>query len=45
MKPEFWAEKKWTGKREEIIYKKRLPHQIWWTTTLFQEYKRCKYYF
>ena len=36
---------KWTGKREEIIYKKRLPHQIWWTTTLFPEYKRCKYYF
>ena len=36
---------KWTGKREEIIYKKRLPHQIWWTTTLFPAYKRCKYYF
>ena len=36
---------KLTGKREEIIYKKRLPHQIWWTTTLFPEYKRCKYYF
>ena len=29
---------KWTGKREEIIYKKRLPHQIWWTTTLFPAY-------
>ena len=25
---------KWTGKREEIVYKKRLSHQIWWTTTL-----------
>ena len=24
----------WTGHREEIVYKKRLPHQIWWTTTL-----------
>ena len=36
---------KWTGKREEIIYKKRLPHQIWWTTTLLPAYKRCKYYF
>ena len=36
---------KWTGKREEIVYKKRLPHQIWWTTTLIPPYKRCKYYF
>ena len=36
---------KWTGKREEIIYKKRLPYQIWWTTTLLPAYKRCKYYF
>ena len=39
------GKEKWIGKREEIIYKKRLPHQIWWTTTLFPEYKRCKYYF
>ena len=36
---------KWTGKREEIVYKKRLPHQLWWTTTLKPPYKRCKYYF
>lgn len=36
---------KWTGKRKEIVYKKRLPHQIWWTTTLIPPYKRCKYYF
>ena len=36
---------KWTGRREEIVYKKRLAHQIWWTTTLAPEYKRCKYYF
>lgn len=36
---------KWTGKREEIVYKKRLSHQIWWTTTLLPVYKRCKYYF
>ena len=36
---------KWTGRREEIVYKKRLPHQIWWTTTLVPSYKRCKYYF
>ena len=39
------GKEKWIGKREEIIYKKRLPHQIWWTTTLLPEYKRCKYYF
>lgn len=36
---------KWTGTREEIVYKKRLKHQIWWTTTLVPKYKRCKYYF
>ncbi|MBS5198071.1 MAG: alpha amylase N-terminal ig-like domain-containing protein [Clostridiales bacterium] len=36
---------KWVGKREEICYKKRLKHQIWWTTTLVPSYKRCKYYF
>ncbi len=36
---------KWSGTREEIVYKKRLPHQIWWTTTLVPPYKRCKYYF
>lgn len=35
----------WTGKREEICYKKRLKYQIWWTTTLRPAYKRCKYYF
>lgn len=35
----------WSGKREEIIFKKRLSHQIWWTTTLLLFYKRCKYYF
>ena len=39
------GKEKWIGKREEIIYKKRLPYQIWWTTTLLPEYKRCKYYF
>ena len=36
---------RWSGQREEIIYQKRLPHQIWWTTTLTPPYKRCKYYF
>lgn len=35
----------WTGKREQIYYKKRLKYQIWWTTTLRPAYKRCKYYF
>lgn len=35
----------WHGKWEEICYKKRLRHQLWWTTTLTPEYKRCKYYF
>ena len=39
------GKEKWIGKREEMIYKKRLPYQIWWTTTLLPEYKRCKYYF
>ena len=23
---------KWTGEREWIVYKKRLSHQIWWST-------------
>ena len=36
---------RWTGKREEIVYKKRLRHQLWWTTTLKPVYKRCKYFF
>lgn len=36
---------KWTGKREEICYQKRLKYQIWWTTTLKPEFKRCRYYF
>ena len=39
------GKEKWVGKREEIVYKKRLLHQIWWTTTLRPAYKRCKYYF
>ena len=39
------GKEKWTGKREEICYKKRLKHQLWWTTTLVPQYKRCKYYF
>lgn len=36
---------RWNGTRDEIVFKKRLPHQIWWTTTLVPPYKRCKYYF
>lgn len=39
------GKEKWVGKREEIRFKKRLRHQLWWTTTLTPEYKRCKYYF
>lgn len=35
----------WKGIREEICYKKRLKHRLWWTTTLKPQYKRCKYYF
>ena len=36
---------RWSGKREEICFKKRLKDHIWWTTTLVPRYKRCKYYF
>lgn len=36
---------KWSGTREEIVYKKRLKYQLWWTTTVVPAYKRCKYYF
>ena len=36
---------RWNGTRKEIVYKKRLRHQIWWTTTVIPPYKRCKYYF
>lgn len=39
------GKEQWTGKREEIYFKKRLQHQLWWTTTIVPEYKRCKYYF
>ena len=39
------GQEKWTGPRDEIVYKKRLSPQIWWTVTLFLFYKRCKYYF
>lgn len=35
----------WNGKKEEICFKKRLKHQLWWTTTLKPEFKRCRYYF
>ena len=36
---------KWDGERSEICFKKNLKDHIWWTTTLFPQYKRCKYYF
>ena len=39
------GKEKWTGKREDICFKKRLKYQIWWTITLLPPYKRCKYYF
>ncbi len=39
------GEGRWTGVREEIVYKKRLEHQLWWTTTLRPRYRRNKYYF
>lgn len=35
----------WDGGREEIPFKKRLQNQIWWTTTVKPEFKRCRYYF
>lgn len=36
---------KWQGVQEEIVFKKNLAHQIWWTTTIRPEFKRVKYYF
>lgn len=36
---------KWNGDREEIVFKKRLKNQLWWTTTVKPEFKRLKYYF
>ena len=33
----------WDGKKEPIIYKKRLKNQIWWTTTVRPEYKRLNF--
>ena len=35
----------WTGDREQIVFKKRLKNQLWWTTTVKPQYKRLKYYF
>ena len=35
----------WTGVSENIPFKKKLRHQLWWTTTVTPEYKRLKYYF
>ncbi len=35
----------WEGTSEEIVFKKRLKNQLWWTTTVKPEYKRLKYYF
>lgn len=35
----------WNGEKYNIPYKKRLKHQIWWTTTIKPDFKRLKYYF
>ena len=35
----------WTGEREQIVFKKRLKNQLWWTTTVKPQYKRLKYFF
>lgn len=35
----------WNGRSECIPFKKRLKHQLWWTTTVKPEFKRLKYYF
>ena len=35
----------WNGDKQPIIFKKKLKHQIWWTTTVKPPFKRLKYYF
>lgn len=35
----------WTGEKAGIPFKKKLKHQLWWTTTIIPEFKRLKYYF
>lgn len=35
----------WEGQKEEVVFKKRLKEQIWWTTTIRPPFKRLKYYF
>lgn len=35
----------WTGEKAGIPFKKKLKHQIWWTTTIVPAFKRLKYYF
>ena len=35
----------WNGDKQPIIFKKKLKHQIWWTTTVKPQFKRLKYYF
>ena len=39
------GDEEWKGIREEIPYKKKLKYQLWWTTTVKPEFKRCRYYF
>lgn len=35
----------WTGEKAGIPFKKKLKHQLWWTTTIIPQFKRLKYYF
>ena len=35
----------WNGQKEELYYKKRLKHHMWWTATIRPPFKRLKYYF
>ena len=39
------AQNNWEGVRLPVFFKKRLAHQLWWTTTIVPQYKRCRYFF
>ena len=39
------AQNNWEGVRLPVPFKKRLAHQLWWTTTIVPQYKRCRYFF
>ena len=38
------AQQNWAGIRLPVPFKKRLAHQLWWTTTIVPQYKRCRYF-